>query len=148
MAQHLDSRCVFAIGSQHLWCPGSQPKHASNPDSVIKKFHPHFIYDTAFTQADAIFNHLDTDGSGMHMAACVALVVATDGVVCAMAESAAHNITSNCRLRHAHIMHTLPNCCIICAHDQRTPPPHRITQPLGVVVVWWCSGVDVEGCTD
>ena len=27
--QHLDSRYVFAIfiGSQHLWCPGSQPKH-------------------------------------------------------------------------------------------------------------------------
>ena len=21
----------FAIGSQHLWCPGSQPKHVSNP---------------------------------------------------------------------------------------------------------------------
>ena len=35
----------FAIGSQHLWCRGSQPKHVSNPDSVIKKFKPHFIHD-------------------------------------------------------------------------------------------------------
>ena len=32
-------RC-FAIGSQHLWCRGSQPKHALNPDSVFKKFEP------------------------------------------------------------------------------------------------------------
>ena len=28
----------FAIGSQQLWCRGSQPKHVSNQDSVIKTF--------------------------------------------------------------------------------------------------------------
>ena len=49
--QHLDSRYCFAIGSQHLWCGGSQPKHVSNPDSVIKKFKPHFIYDFFCFQA-------------------------------------------------------------------------------------------------
>ena len=34
----------FAIGSRHQRCRGSQPKHASNPGSVITKFKPHFIY--------------------------------------------------------------------------------------------------------
>ena len=29
--------------SQHVWCRGSQPKHVSNPDSVMKKFKPHLI---------------------------------------------------------------------------------------------------------
>ena len=38
----------FAIVSQHFWCRGSQPKHVSNPDSVIKKSKPPFIYDAAF----------------------------------------------------------------------------------------------------
>ena len=33
----------FAIGYQHLWCRGSQPKHVSNPDAVIKKFNPHLL---------------------------------------------------------------------------------------------------------
>ena len=27
-----------------VWCRGSQPKHVSNPDSVIKKCYPHFMY--------------------------------------------------------------------------------------------------------
>ena len=31
MAQHPNSRCVFAIGSHHLRCWGSQPNHVSNP---------------------------------------------------------------------------------------------------------------------
>ena len=32
-SQNLDLRCVLAlfVGSQHLWCWGSQPKHVSNP---------------------------------------------------------------------------------------------------------------------
>ena len=29
--QHLHSRCVFAIGSRHLWYWGSQPKDVSKP---------------------------------------------------------------------------------------------------------------------
>ena len=46
MVQHLDSGCVFAIfiGSQHLWCQGSQPKHVSNPDSVLRKSKPHLMH--------------------------------------------------------------------------------------------------------
>ena len=31
----------FAIGSQHLCCRGSHPKHVANPDPVIKTFKPH-----------------------------------------------------------------------------------------------------------
>ena len=38
MVQRLDSRCVLAIRSQHKRCWGSQPKHVSKPDSVIKNF--------------------------------------------------------------------------------------------------------------
>ena len=40
MAQNLDSRCVFAIfiGSQHLRCLGSQPKHVLNP--AYRTFNP------------------------------------------------------------------------------------------------------------
>ena len=34
---------TFGPGSQR-----SQPKHVSNPDSVMKKFKPHFIYDWGF----------------------------------------------------------------------------------------------------
>ena len=50
-------RDVFS--SQHLWCQGSQPKHVSNPDSVIKKFKPHFIYDCLLVQAkEAIMRNL------------------------------------------------------------------------------------------
>ena len=41
--QHPDSRCVFAIRSQHLWCRGGfYPK--THPESSIKKFNSHFIY--------------------------------------------------------------------------------------------------------
>ena len=43
MAQHLVSRCVFCIESQHLWCWGPQPKHVSDPDSVANTFEPHSI---------------------------------------------------------------------------------------------------------
>ena len=35
----------FATGSQHLWRRGSQPKHVSNPDSVMLKLNPHAIDD-------------------------------------------------------------------------------------------------------
>ena len=37
----------FAIGSQHLWCRGSQPKHVSN--SVLKEIDPHFMYERQHT---------------------------------------------------------------------------------------------------
>ena len=37
----------FAIGSQHLGCCVSHPKHVSNPDSVIKKVKPHLMYRTS-----------------------------------------------------------------------------------------------------
>ena len=43
----LDLRCIFAIGSQHLVGDGSQrfqPKHVSNPGSVIKKCKPYSQY--------------------------------------------------------------------------------------------------------
>ena len=30
-AQYLDSRCVYAQHTYHLWCRGSQSKHVSNP---------------------------------------------------------------------------------------------------------------------
>ena len=45
-ARNIWIRDVFC--SPHLWCRGSQPKHVSNPDSVIKKFKPHFLYMLAF----------------------------------------------------------------------------------------------------
>ena len=35
----------FSIGSLHLWCRGSQPKHVSNPDSATKTIKPHMMYD-------------------------------------------------------------------------------------------------------
>ena len=38
MTQHLDSRCVFAMGSRHLLRRGSQRNHISNPASVLKEF--------------------------------------------------------------------------------------------------------------
>ena len=66
MAQHLDSRCVLLIGSQHLWCRGSQPKRVSNADSVTKNCESHFIYGRFF-QASSIlargFTYLNLIGS-------------------------------------------------------------------------------------
>ena len=58
--QHLDCRCVFAIhtpktslystlnGCRFAGSQRSQPKHVSNPDSVLKKFKPSSIHMIAF----------------------------------------------------------------------------------------------------
>ena len=58
----------FAIASQHLgsqhlgsqpWVPGSQPsqpKHVSNPDSVLKKFKPHLVHDYLLVSGHKLYN--------------------------------------------------------------------------------------------
>ena len=53
----------FAVGSQYQRCRGSQPKHVSNPESVIKKFKPHLIYNSIFKALTASITGRHTNGN-------------------------------------------------------------------------------------
>ena len=76
-SQHRESRCGFAIfiGSQHLWCRGSQPKHVSNP-AIRSLTHIAFMID--------VFQALSTQyskGDFAFMSPCTEYVLRTNGVL-------------------------------------------------------------------
>ena len=66
----------FAIGSQHIWCRGSQPKHVSNPDSAIQTFKPQFVSDVALWSTAYCPSRLNVAAILMN----VAYAIAREGV--------------------------------------------------------------------
>ena len=59
---HLDLRCVFVLSDPSTFGTGSQPKHVSNPHSVIKKFKPQFYSASWFCRPRQRDRDRDRDG--------------------------------------------------------------------------------------